>query len=105
MTTIQDRIIKDFKKTFVHDSNGSVTANIIGGEEDDYELVEQFLIQSIKLVQEETRKEILNEVEEDCLFIGESESPSYGTEEYLAINEDSWNNIKNKYITNKEKQK
>ena len=58
MTTIQDRIIKKMKIRF---PNGLI-CNANGSFDNEWNNVEQFLIQSIKEVEQETRKEILGEI-------------------------------------------
>jgi len=55
MTTIQDRIIKDFREQFRVTSDGEIISKTLSPQND----LEQFLIQSIKEVEEETRKETL----------------------------------------------
>lgn len=96
MTTIQDRIIKDFRK-ILEDESQSIYWTVESGKMN-FEIprIEQFLIQSIKLVQEETRKETFEEVEK----LGMTYSGG------IMIGAISWEELKEKLsITNKEKQK
>lgn len=80
MTTIQDRIIKDFRK------NIKPWIKKEGPYWPDWDKVEQFLIQSIKEVEEETRKEVVEECKQKMAQSNE------------------WWNKKLLSITNKEKQ-
>lgn len=84
MTTIQDRIIKDFWIFWGIGPFGSLKYK--KGKE-----LEQFLIKSIKEVEEETRKKILEQVK-DCFIESQFRT---------VVDKTKFNNLS---ITNKEKQ-
>lgn len=112
MTTIQDRIIEKFREQFdrfpddyyngIVGKDGSRFSNTLSGLEE----LEEFILTSIKLVQEETRKEDKKKIKNYFGCISNSKKPiNISIRELLLVSSIKYDLLKLLSITNKENQK
>lgn len=114
MTTIQDRIIEKFREQFdrfpddyyngIVGKDGSRFSNTLSGLEE----LEEFILTSIKLVQEETKGDVLNKLHAMVCDLATDKGKDLAKEDCLELIRYQIERIYGKKllsITNKEKQK